>query len=165
MAKANIGIFQAIEMAMLAETKARQFYLDAVKVVANERGKNLLQQLADFEQKHFDKLGELKASLEKANKYVKYKGTEFVPVTSAMKAEISGKIEPNKDDALNILTLAIEAENKASEHYQKMADMTNDELGKDMFLRMAKEENLHSRILNDEFFQLSNQGGVWLWGD
>ncbi|MBN2011768.1 ferritin family protein [candidate division KSB1 bacterium] len=165
MANSNIGIFQAIDMAMEAEKKARQFYLDAVNVVANERGKNLLKQLADFEQNHYDKLDELKQSLQTDNKFVEYKGTEFQPVTSEMKAEISGKIEPNKDDALNVLTLAIQAEDKASEHYQRMAEMTDDELGKDMFLRLSKEENLHSRILNDEFYQLSNQGGVWSWGD
>lgn len=165
MAEANIGIFQAIDMAMQAEQKARQFYLDAVVVVGNERGKNLLSQMADFEKNHYDKLAELKESLENAQEYVEYKGTEFVPITNEMKANISGNIEPNKDDAINILTIAIEAEDKANEHYKKMADMTTDELGKDMFLRLAEEEAMHSRILNDEFYQLSNQGGVWSWGD
>ncbi len=165
MADVNIGILQAIDMAMQAEQKARQFYLDAVEVVGNGRGKNLLRQMADFEKNHYDKLAELKESLENAQEYVEYKGTEFVPVTNEMKAEISGNIEPNKGDAQNILTIAIEAEDKASEHYKLMAGMTTDELGRDMFIRLADEETMHSRILNDEFYQLSNEGGVWTWGD
>lgn len=32
-----------------------------------------------------------------------------------------------------------------------------------MFLKLAEEELLHRRILNDEFYYLSNRGGIWFW--
>ena len=41
----DIGVLEAIEMAMDAEKKANEFYLNAVGKVSNERGKNLLQRV------------------------------------------------------------------------------------------------------------------------
>ncbi len=61
--------------------------------------------------------------------------------------------------------MAIDTETKAHERYRKMADETTDTMGKEMFLKLADEETLHRRILSDEFYQLINQGSVWIWGD
>lgn len=157
----NLGILEAVEIAMEAELKANQFYTDAVKKVGNERGKNLLKQLADFEQNHYNKLKELKGSLASSGKYINYKGTDF----KQFKAEISGTIEKDRQGVLDILKLAIDAETKAKEHYVKMANMTSDQQGKEMFEKLANEEDFHRRILNDEFYNLSNEGGTWAWGE
>ena len=161
----NIGLLEAIENAMEAEKKANEFYLDAHEKVTNEKGKDLLKQLADFEQNHYDKLNELKSSLKEKGEFIDYEGTEFKPFVAKSRAEISAKIEPDKDDVLNILSLAIDAETKAHEHYVKMAEETTDAKGKDMFEKLADEETMHRRILSDEFYMLSNKGGVWFWGD
>ena len=56
----NIGLMEAIQIAMEAEAKANKFYADSAQKVASEQGKNLLKQLADFEQNHFNRLNELK---------------------------------------------------------------------------------------------------------
>jgi len=161
----QIGMMEAIDIAMEAELKAKNFYLDAEKKATNERGKNLLKQLAKFEQQHYDKLDELKFSLDSDGKYIKYDGTRFESYKLKGSSEVSGKIEKNKDDMLNILKLAIDAETKAQNHYNSMAEQTSDPNGKEMFLKLADEEMLHRRILSDEFYQLSNQGGIWFWGD
>jgi len=161
----DIGILEAIEIAMEAELKAHQFYRDAVEKVANERGKNLLQQLADFEQNHFNKLNDLKKSLARQDKFIEYEGTQFKPFKATVASEVSGKIESDKDNVLNILSMAIEAETKAAERYRKMAEKTHDPQGKDMFRKLAEEETLHRRILSDEFYQISNRGEIWFWGD
>jgi len=162
MSEENIGLSEAIEIALVAENKAYEFYLDAFKKVKDERGKDLLKQLADFEQNHFNILTELKESLEKENKYIEYKGTSFVQFKAA---SITKQIEPDKDDVLSILSVAIDAEENANKHYLKMADQTTDAKGNEMFLKLAEEELMHRRILSDEFYQLSNKGGSWFWGD
>ncbi|MBN1347997.1 ferritin family protein [candidate division KSB1 bacterium] len=161
----EIGLLEAIEIAMEAELKAHQFYRDAIAKITNARGKNLLQQLADFEHNHYDKLTDLKKSLAKQGKFIEYEGTQFKPYKSAVPAEVAGKIEPDKENVLNILSLAIEAETKAAANYQKLAQETADPLGKDMFKKLSEEETLHRRILSDEFYQLSNRGEIWFWGD
>ena len=161
----NIDLLEAIEIAMEAEKKANEFYLDAYEKVTNEKGKDLLKQLAAFEQNHYNKLNELKSSLKENGEFIEYEGTEFKPFQRKGDAEISAKIEPDKEDVLNILSLAIDAETKAYEHYMKMAEHTTDTRGKDMFKKLADEETLHRRILSDEFYMLSNKGGIWFWGD
>jgi rubrerythrin len=45
-----------------------------------------------------------------------------------------------------------------------MADEAADPLGKEMFKKLAREEELHERILNDQYYSLNNNG-VWTWGD
>ena len=162
MAGENIGLLEAIDIALEAENKAKEFYLDAFKKVESERGKNLLKQLADFEQTHFNKLTELKDQLEKENNFIEYEGTSFGEFKAP---EIKKQIETNKDDILKILSIAIDAEENANKHYVKMSGMTTDDLGKKMFAKLADEELLHRRILSDEFYQLSNKSGDWFWGD
>lgn len=165
MAERNLNMLDAVEIAMEAELKANKFYSDAVKAASNERGKDLLKQLANFELNHYQKLKELRHSLQKEGEFIEYQGTAFETYKSSDPSEASGKIEQNKEDVLQILSKAIDAETKANERYRKMADETTDPLGKEMFLKLADEETLHRRILSDEFYQLSNQGSVWIWGD
>ncbi|MCR4437761.1 MAG: ferritin family protein [bacterium] len=87
-------IIDAINLAMEAEKKAQQFYAESAGKVANERGRNLLTQLANFEQSHYEALDRLRTSLASAGTFTPYQGTTFAPYRP--KAEISGKIEPNK---------------------------------------------------------------------
>jgi len=165
MAAKNLGLMEAINIAMEAEAKANKFYADSAKKVASDQGKNLLKQLADFEQNHYNKLNELKTSLEKEGKFIKYQGTEFKPFKLEVAVEGAGTIEPNKDDVMDILGMAIEAESKAHQHYKRMANETKDKNGKEMFQKLADEETMHRRILSDEFYQVANSGGMWIWGE
>ena len=165
MSTTNIGLMDAIDIAMEAELKARQFYRDALSRISSERGKNLLEQLADFENNHYNTLQKLKNSLSKSDTFIEYAGTEFKPYTQSGQSEVSGKIEPNKNEVLNILSMAIEAETEAALRYRELAKQTGDSKGKDMFKRLSEEETLHRRILSDEFYQLNNRGELWFWGD
>ncbi len=165
MDKKNIGLLEAIQLAMEAELKANKFYSNAVNQASNERGKNLLKQLANFEKKHYDALEKLQKSLEEEGKFIKYNGTHFEDFKDDVRSEVEGKVESNKDSVMNILNMAIEAETKAFNHYKKLANETSDPDGKQMFQTLAEEETTHRRILSDEFYQLSNMGGVWSWGD
>lgn len=152
-------------MAMEAEKKARQFYLDALEKVSDNRGRNLLQQLADFEENHYRKLLELKASLQQDGAFIEYAGTEFKPYLADVPSEVSGTFKQNKEEILSILNLAINAEFKAAQNYRKLASQTSDEKGRQMFQQLAEEEVSHRRILSDEYYQLSNERGYWIWGD
>jgi len=165
MAGKNVGLMEAIQIAMEAEAKANKFYADSAQKVTSEQGKNLLKQLADFERNHYNKLNELKTSLEKEGKFIKYEGTEFKPFNIEIMPEGSRKLEPNKDDVMDILGMAIEAESKAHQHYKRMAGETKDKNGKAMFEKLADEETMHRRILSDEFYQIANRGGMWIWGE
>ena len=162
---AQFNVIEAINMAMEAESKAREFYAHSAEKVSSERGKNLLKQLAEFEDNHYNRLNELKASLEEDKGYIDYSGTEFKPYSPSSTSEVSGRLDAEKSDVLDILNLAIEAESKAYEHYSDMANNIDDEQGRAMFLRFAEEEKAHRRILSDEFYYMNNKNMNWFWGD
>jgi len=65
-------------------------------------------------------------------------------------------------DTASILTKAIDNEKIAGERYRALAEETEDPRGKDMFRKLSHEEQIHERILEDEFYSLSNKG-VWGW--
>ncbi len=165
MSNKDFGLLEAINLAMAAEHEANQFYLEVVKKVTSQQGKDLLLQLAEFEQHHFEKLLELKNSLEKKGEFINYQGTYFTATKGPIPAEVAGQIEPNKDEVMNILNLAIAAEDKATKNYRNLAGVTTDPKGKAMFERLAEEELSHRRILSDEFYHIMNKGAVWSWGD
>jgi len=161
----KFNIIEAVDIAMEAESKARDFYLNAAEKVTDERGKNLLMQLADFEKNHFDRLNHLKKSLQGETGYIEYSGTTFSPYSVKSVSEVSGTVEENKSDVLDILGIAIDAEDKAYNRYVEIAGRVEDPQGKAMFLKFAEEEKAHRRILSDEFYYMNNKGGLWFWGD
>ena len=162
----HIDMLGAIELAMEAEDKAHTFYRNGAEKTEHPHGKELLRQLADFEKNHYDHLKKLHESLTHSGRYIHYGGTSF----SRSKIETTGEIEgePKKDEVLQILNMAIEAERKAQRRYADLAGRTTDISGRGMFKKLSEEEGLHLRILNDEFYNLANKGG-WssksLWSE
>ncbi len=163
MSSEHAGVLEAIAGAMELEARAAGFYREAARKASNEAGKILLNQLADFEQSHFDNLKKLRDSLSKGKGFIKYRGTALAH--AEIPAEAKKKAEENLDDVLDILGQAIDAESRAHDLYRGMAERTADPKGRAMFLKLAEEETFHRRILSDEYYQLSNKGGIWFYGD
>jgi len=162
----SIDMLSAIELAMEAEEKAHLFYRDGAERTEHPRGKDLFLQLAEFEKNHYDHLKELHDSLSRSGRYIQYGGTSFSPSSAEVKGEREG--EPKKDEVLGILNAAIAAEREAQKRYADLAAQTTDSSGQAMFKKLADEEGLHVRILNDEFYNLANKGGwssKWLWSE
>jgi rubrerythrin len=159
----KLGLEEALEIAMDAELKAQAFYAQAAVVVQDPRGRDLLGRLAAFEQYHYQKLAELSRSLEGNGQFIEYETQtieQFAPLVGG--GETAGtELEALKDEAA-ILSKAIENEEIAGERYRVLAGETDDPASQDMFRKLANEELIHQRILEDEFFALSNQG-VWGW--
>ena len=157
------AIVEQIQAAMEAEAAASKFYRDSAAKTSSQEGQDLLTQLADFEQSHYDNLAKLKDSLTQGEGYIDYSGTTFrkTEIPEAAKK----KVEENIDDVIEILGVAIDAEMKAYDRYSKMAKEAEDPKGRAMFEKFAEEESFHRRILADQHFQLSNRGGIWFYSD
>ena len=159
----KLGLEEALNIAMDAELKAQAFYAQAAMVVQDPQGRDLLGRLAAFEQYHYQKLAELSRSLEGDGQFIEYETQtidHFAPLAGG--GETAGtEVETLKDEAA-ILSKAIENEEIAGERYRVLAEETDNPAGQDMFRKLANEESIHQRILEDEFFALSNQG-VWGW--
>lgn len=153
---------KAVRVAIEAEREAYQNYSKAAKRTKNPRGKDMFQQLAEFEMNHYQKLKALLKSLEEHGEWILYEGTNLKRKKIPLKPEkISGQDQLTDLDALKI---AIREEKKAKAYYQSLAELTKDPRGKDMYKRLASEEELHEKVLNDQYYSLHNTG-LWSWGD
>ncbi|OGP60588.1 MAG: hypothetical protein A2162_05375 [Deltaproteobacteria bacterium RBG_13_52_11b] len=153
---------KAVKVAMEAEKEAYQFYAKSAKQTKNPRGKDMFQQLSEFEMNHYQKLKELSKSLADKGEWILYSGTPLKKKALPLKTEkVKGQEQLTDMDALK---MAVKEEKKAETLYRSMADATKDPRGRDMYKRLAEEEALHEKLLNDQYYSLHNTG-IWSWGD
>jgi rubrerythrin len=154
---------EALDIAMKAEVKAQAFYAQAAAEVQDPQGRDLLGRLAAFEQYHYQKLAELARSLQEDGAFIEYETQTLEQFTPAVGGgETEGTLLEELEDMPSILAKAIENEKVAGDRYRALAKETDDPDGQDMFRNLVNEEMIHQRILEDEFFSLSNKG-VWGW--
>jgi rubrerythrin len=149
------GLADGIRIAKDNEKAAADFYARAVSTAGNSKVSRLFEQLTEFEQMHYDRLTELENSLRDKGKFIEYPGTEFV-VPPGM--EIKLPELPDKPALMKIVNEAVDLESRAERAYSKLADMTTDRAGRDMFVRLAAEERKHFVILKDVYWTLNNLG-------
>lgn len=146
--------------AMNAEAEAKKFYMDAADKAQSAAGKSLFQELADFEQGHYDRIRKILDSRSAGVKITEITPSKEIPV----KSEVEGQFEPNKDEIIKVLTIGIDAEKKAQAKYLEIANLAEDDEAKKTFNNMAEEERKHQLILEDQFYSMSNKGKI-IWGD
>jgi len=152
----------AVKVAMEAEKDAYQAYSKAAKRTKNPKGRDMFQQLSEFEMNHYQKLKALLKSLRETGEWILYEGTSLKKKALPLKTnKPQGQEQLTDMDALKI---AVREEKKAQTYYRSMAELTKDPRGKNMYKRLADEEALHEKLLNDQYYSLHNTG-VWSWGD
>jgi len=153
---------KAVKVAMEAEMNAYQAYSKAAKKTINPKGRDMFHQLSDFEMNHYQKLKDLLKSLQEKGEWILYEGTTLKRKAIPLKiGKPKGQEQLTDMDALKIAT---REEKKAQAYYRSMAELTGDPRGKDMYKRLASEEALHEKLLNDQYYSLHNTG-LWSWGD
>jgi rubrerythrin len=153
---------KAIKVAMEAEKEAFQAYSKAAKKTRNLKGRDMFQQLSQFEMNHYQKLKDLFQSLQEKGEWILYSGASLKKKTIPLKMEKPKGQEQLTD--MDALRIAIREEKKAQAYYRSIAELTRDPRGRDMYKRLAEEEALHEKLLNDQYYSLHNTG-LWSWGD
>jgi len=153
---------KAVKVAVEAEKEAYQNYSKLSKKTKNPKGKEMFQQLSEFEMNHYQKLRTLLKTLQENGEWILYEGTTLKKKSIPMKAEKPKGQEQLTD--IDALKMAIREEKKAQSYYRSLAELTRDSRGKDMYKRLANEEALHEKVLNDQYYSLHNTG-LWSWGD
>jgi rubrerythrin len=146
--------------AMNAETKAKEFYLNASQKAQSTTGKQFFKELADFEQRHYERVRNIIESRKAGQPFDAYEP----PHIPQIDAEIKGQVEPNKDEIVDVINLAIQAEKDAQKRYENIAQALDDEEAKKLFAGLAEEEHKHQRLLEDQFYHMSNKGTI-IWGE
>jgi rubrerythrin/DNA-directed RNA polymerase subunit RPC12/RpoP len=153
---------KALQLAIEAEKDAYQAYSKAAKRTKNPKGRDMFQQLSEFEMNHFQKLKALLKSLQEKREWILYEGTSLKKKKIVLKAQKPQGQEQLTD--MDALKIAVREEKKAQVYYRSMAELTKDPRGKNMYKRLAEEESLHEKLLNDQYYSLHNTG-IWSWGD
>ena len=153
------NLLDALRIVIENEKLASDSYAEAAKIINNPIGKQIFEELAAFEQYHFEQLTALESSLEKTGQTIEYQARDFPtpPIFKIIAAQ-----EPNLKSVIKIITEAMELEKEAEQTYAKLALRAQDSLGYGMFRRLSSEENQHWRILQDAYWTLTNLG-TWTW--
>lgn len=145
--------------AMKSELEAKNFYINASNKAQSQAGKNLFKELAEFEQNHYDKVKNIIESLENE---IDINISAEEQNIKHIQSEVDGEFEPNKDEIVTVINLAIEAEKNAQMRYEKISSMFEKEESRKIFDNLAQDERNHQKILEDQFYQLSNKGTI-IW--
>jgi rubrerythrin len=143
---------EILEMGIYNEASARDFYLSIAGIIKDVSGKEKFQLLADDEKRHRETLEDWykKASKGKAfpfdPKKVKIIKVEIKDHTSAFEA----------------LDIALEAERQAYLFYLDASKRSKDIKGKEMFEKLADEEDGHYQKLSAERNAIA--GGFYWFG-
>jgi rubrerythrin len=153
---------KAVSLALKREKEAHLFYKKSAQKTSSEKGRDMFNELAAFEMNHYKKMVHLCHSLQKSGRWISYSGEgEMRP---DRQIEESQAQSDTRNDDIDAVTMAIKKEEEAKAFYEEMSEKTEDPTGREMFTKLAQEEEIHRRVLNDQHYALSNKG-VWLWGD
>lgn len=144
------------------EKEAISLYLSLAKISKDSKAKNVLINLASDEVGHMTRLEGYLAELLQGKAVIPGPMVASEAMAAAMtgsaKLEEFDKKELETADEVRILELAIDKEIKANKGYLEMAEKAHSADGKAMFLSLAKEEDLHARILRAEVDAIGQEG-------
>mgnify|MGYP006304476745 CR=1 FL=1 len=154
MSESVLNLASAIQLAKAAEKKASELYGAAAREAVNPLVKRLFEQLTEFEGYHYRKLVELERSLKEEGAFIEYKEFDQTPMPTT--GEVTRIEGVKKTSAAKVFKQAMESEAKAAERYTGLADQTSDPQGRQMFLKLAKEERGHYSVLQASYYDVSN---------
>ena len=154
MSNKHLSLSDAIVMAKEAEQKAAAVYGQAAQETSNPLARRLFEQLAAFEQMHYEKLVELELSLKEKGTFIEYNGENELPVSPG--GEGRQLEETRRTSAAKVLDQALQIEADAEERYRTLAGMTDDKRGRKMFERLADEEHNHYMVIQSAYYDLAN---------
>lgn len=154
-----------IHRGIYREKEAISAYLKFAKAVRDPKAKNVLINLADDEVGHMTKLEKHLMNIIKGQPWILPKAEEIEAVAAVFAAsgypemEVRGT-DLEKADVVRILGIAVEREIIANRFYLDLAAKATSAEAKEMFLSLAKEEELHKKILQAEIDSIG-QSGFW----
>jgi len=155
-----IKVVQLLDKGIAMERHARDFYAAAARKTGSPQGRKLFEWLAQFEVGH-------KARLEgKRMEVLSHPALKGVEVKKVGDYDVSEADEsvalPSNPTDIDILKIALENERRAYAFYQKKITFSTDALLKEMFNTMAREEDRHIKIIEEQLTSIKRNQ---LWKD
>jgi rubrerythrin len=154
-----------IHRGIYREKDAIGTYIRFAKAVKDPKAKNVLINLADDEVGHLTKLERHLMGILKGQPWLLPKAEEVDAIAAVFTAsaypDLDIRLDDLKDmDEVRILEIAVEREIIANRFYLDLAANAQSEEAREMFLSLAREEELHRKILRAEIDSIG-QYGFW----
>ena len=151
MAKRRMDAVDALKLAIEREMGANKFYRKAVDMTEDPNGKRTYRWLAKEELRHLAKLRQQLKSVLENNKWLEWRRATAPIESSELPplSEATGPIKVNAEER-DALHQAIDSEREAIALYKEAEDSTPDLRGKAMFKALAREEEGHLALLEEE---------------
>jgi len=152
---------EAIETAIKMETDAINYYQEAAARTSHPFGKQMFCGFVKDEKRHLRMLQEIFKGMDVKFEFIRPKDsikTVFSEVKDSMIQRIAAL-----DNELEAITIAMEKEKEGFAYYKASAEKASDPQEKQLFERLAVEENDHYAILNETFEFLDNNGQWYMY--
>jgi len=150
-----------METAIRMETDAIKFYTEAAEKTTHPAGKKMFETIADDERKHLETVRHLlkEADLPPAES----DGTgSIVTVFEAFRDEMMVKVEATEDE-LEAFKIAMKMEEEGLAYYTKASAEAQSGQERDLFSRLAAEEQAHYKIFSNTYSFLNDTGNWFMW--
>jgi rubrerythrin len=162
MAKVHPDILAALTAGIQSEVAAYVFYIEASKIIEEDRLRESLHQLAGEEKGHFQILERQYDSLVRSEKWIstadilKQEGLpEISEDMTAEHKELITEIARMKTDR-EVLEMALRLEEDARDMFQDAADRSDSYEAIGTFRQLAKFEQTHAEYINSLIEQLDD---------
>ncbi|MEW6109534.1 MAG: ferritin family protein [Nitrospirota bacterium] len=150
----------AIETAIKMETDAISFYGEAAKKTKHPFGKEMFKGFVKDETRHLKMLKDILEGLDIEFEFVRPKET-IKTVFSEFKNELMKRIKA-LDDEMDAVNIALKMEKEGFDFYKNSASRATGK-EKELFERLAVEENDHYTILMETYKFLDNTGHWYMY--
>jgi rubrerythrin len=139
----NFGsVDEILEFAIARENEAVQFYSSLAAEASRPALRETFEQFAKEEEKHAALLSDISGNKDKIDSY------EFKPVADLKISDYMDETEYEKDMPMpEILKIAMKREEKAVKLYTSLADKTDNEDARKLFMILVQEESKHKLAL------------------
>jgi len=162
MEKISKQVESAIREAIKLEINGRDFFAHAAEITHNELGKKMFQRLAEEEVKHLEAFGKLFTSILKEKDWKKFVKGEELKGKSSLIEELASRMKKSEGKSdIEALSIGMELEARAIEHFQKAAEEVDDPQAREIFLNICEEEKFHYDLLQSQRDSLTHSG-FWL---
>ena len=140
------SIDDILEFAIVKEKEAVEFYVSLAKQATRTSLKETFESFAREEEKHAALLSDISGNKARIDSY------EFKPVTDLKISDYMVEIEYEEGMPMpEILKIAMKREEKAVKLYSMLADQTDNEDGKKVFMILVQEEKKHKLALESMY--------------
>lgn len=151
-----------LKEALKLEIRGKEFFLQAAELTNNELGRKMFKHLAEEEVRHMETFSRLFTEVLGSEDWKKEISPEDLKENSEVIESLVSRMKGARGKSdLEALSIGLELEKKAIEHFQQAVGASAGEKTKEIFEKIASEERFHYDLLQAQLDSLQNTG-FWL---